>query len=45
LNADQEFELLQTLLTDSEKENAYNRVMGKGQYQANKKVTAFINQK
>jgi hypothetical protein len=43
LNADQEFELLQTLLIDSEKENAYNRVMGKGQYQANKKVTAFIN--
>jgi hypothetical protein len=31
------------LLTDSEKENAYNRVMGSGQYQANKKVTAFIN--
>jgi hypothetical protein len=42
-NADQEFELLQSLLTDSEKENAYNRVMGSGQYQANKKVTAFIN--
>jgi hypothetical protein len=43
LNAGQEFELLQGLLTDSEKENAYNRVMGSGQYQANKKVTAFIN--
>jgi hypothetical protein len=43
LNVGQEFELLQTLLTDSEKENAYNRVMGSGQYQANKKVTAFIN--
>jgi hypothetical protein len=40
---EEEFELLQTLLTDSEKENAYNRVMGSGQYQANKKVTAFIN--
>lgn len=40
---EEEFGLLQTLLTDSEKENAYDRVMGKGQYQANKKVTAFIN--
>jgi hypothetical protein len=40
---EEEFELLQTLLTDSEKETAYNRVMGSGQYQANKKVTAFIN--
>lgn len=43
LNVNQEVELLQTLLTDSEKEKAYDRVMGKGQYQANKKVTAFIN--
>ena len=43
LNAQQELEVLQSMLTDSEKENAYNRVMGSGQYQANKKLTAFIN--
>jgi hypothetical protein len=37
LNADQEFELLQSLPM-SEQENAYERVMGKGQYQANVRI-------
>jgi len=44
MSKEQKFQLQQTMLTDSEKTSGYDAIMGKGQWEIAKKVSAYTNQ-